>query len=182
MEDVMSFIRLFIVVFSFLFLGQVFGKNATAAQYLYMINKVIPERKTVAVFMSEDLVNKEKPKLERAAATFGITVTIYLIDNARTIGGSIKKLSSDDALVVYETPVLKEKSSKMFILSKCKEKGIPVISSSMDYAKSGAFIGIIVNDKFKMTELLINLQNHSDQSDKFTEEFNLSLGITQVLK
>lgn len=178
----MSIKLLFIAILLGVFSGQAFARNATAAQYLYMISKVIPEKKKVAIFMSKELVGKEKTKLERAAATFGLTATIYLIDNAKTIGTSLKKLTGNEALVVYETPVLSEKSSKMFILSKCKEKGIPVVSSSVDYAKAGAFIGIIVNEKFKLTELLINLQNHSDQSSKFTEEFNLSLGITQVLR
>ncbi len=177
----MNSIRLMVVIFMCLLTSQVFARNATAAQYLYMVSKVIPEKKNVAVFMSKDIVEKEKIKLERAAATFGITATIYLIDTAKTIGASLKKLNGDEALVVYETPVLDEKSSKMFILSKCKEKSIPVISPSEEYAKAGAFIGIIVNEKFKMSKLMINLQNHADQSSKFTEEFNSSLGITQVL-
>jgi len=178
----MNTIRLFVVILLYAFSGQLFARNATASQYLYMISKVIPEKKNVSIFMSKDLVDKEKPKLERAAVTFGLTVKIYLIDNARTIGSSLKKIESDNALVVYGSPVLDEKTSKMFILSKCKEKGIPVVSSNEEYAKAGAFIGIIVNEKFKMSQLLINLQNHADQSSKFTEEFNLSLGITQVLK
>jgi ABC-type uncharacterized transport system substrate-binding protein len=178
----MRTLRLTILLLLVLSTSQLFARNATAAQYLYMISKVIPEKKKVAVFMSRDLVEKEKGKLQRAAATFGVTVTIYVIEGARSIGTSLKKLSGDDVLVVYETSVLVQKSSKMFILSKCKEKGIPVVSPSEEYAKAGAFIGIFVNEKFKMTGLIINLQNHADLAPKFTEEFNVSLGITEVLK
>jgi len=162
--------------------GQSFARNATAAQYLYMVNKVIPEKKDVAVFMSNDLLETEKGKLERAAANFGLKVTIFIIDSPKTIGESLKKIEDNSVLVVYETEVLEEKSSKMFILSKCKERAIPVVSPSVEYAKSGAFIGIIVNEEHKMSQLLINLQNHSEFASKFTEEFNLALGVTELIK
>lgn len=171
-----------LVILLFCSITQLFAKNALASQYLYLVNQIIPDKKDVAVFMSKDLVDKEKIKLERAAATFGLNITIYLIDSQRTIGRSLKKLDDNCSLIVYETPVLEEKSSKMFIISKCKEKGVPIISASEEYAKAGAFIGIIVDDKFKISQLFVNLQNHGDLAPKFTEEFSLALGVTNLIK
>lgn len=162
--------------------GQVFARNATAAQYLYMVNKILPEKQNVAVFMSKDMVEKEKIKLERAAATFKLKVTIYIIESPRNIGESIKSIDENTALVVYETPVLEDKSSKMFIISKCKEKNIPIVTPSAEYVKAGAFVGIIVDEKFKMSQLMVNLQNYSQFESKFTEEFSLALGVTEIIK
>lgn len=178
----MKLVRILAGLFIFTLVAQSYATNATAAQYLYMVSKVIPEKKNVAIFMSNELLGVEKGKLERAAANFALKITIYVIDSPKAIGESLKKIEDNSVLVVYETPVLDDKSSKMFILSKCKESGIPVVSSSVEYAKSGAFIGIIVNEKHKMAQLLINLQNYSEFASKFTEEFNLALGVTEVIK
>ncbi|MCB0281020.1 MAG: hypothetical protein H6627_11680 [Calditrichae bacterium] len=173
---------LFITVTVFCSASQLFAKNATAAQYLYMVNQIVPEKQNVAIFMAKDMVETEKVKLERAAATFKLNVTVYVIESARNIGESLKKIDDNTALVVYETPILQEKSSKMFIISKCKEKNIPVITPSEEYVKSGALVGIIVDDKFKMSQLLINLQNYAQFAPKFTEEFTLALGVTEIIK
>ena len=178
----MKALNFFLIIVVILFVGQAFGRNATAAQYLYMVNKVVPEKTEVAVFMSKDMVDHEKQKLERAAATFKLKVTIYVIESQRTIGESLKSLNENTALVVYDTPLLADKSSKMFIISKCKEKNIPIISPSEDYAKAGALVGIIVDESFKMSRLLINLSNYSEIVPKFTEEFTLALGVTELIK
>jgi ABC-type uncharacterized transport system substrate-binding protein len=178
----MRALRVFVFLFVFGIFGQAIARNATAAQYLYMVNQIIPEKKNVAVFMSKELVETEKMKLERAATTFKLKVTVYIIESPRNIGESLKMIDENTALVVYETPVLQEKSSKMFIISKCKEKNIPIVTPSEEYVKSGAFIGIVVNEKLKVSQLLVNLQNYSQFAPKFTEEFTLALGVTEIIK
>lgn len=178
----MRALLLFITVTLFCSVSQLLAKNATAAQYLYMVNKIVPEKKNVAIFMSKEMVETEKVKLERAASTFDLSVTVYIIESPRNIGESLKKIDDSSALVVYETEILQEKSSKMFIISKCKEKNIPVITPSEEYVKAGALVGIIVDEKFKMSQLLINLQNYSQFAPKFTEEFTLALGVTELIK
>ena len=162
--------------------GNVAAKNATAAQFLYMINKILPEKKNVTIFMAKDILEKEKPKLERAAATFGMKVKIFLIENARSLGEGFKQVSDNDVLVVYENSVTTQKNSRLFILKKCKERNIPVVTPMASYSQSGAFLGIIVDDKFKMKDLLVNVQNYAQYAPKFTEEFNVANGITQVIK
>ncbi len=158
------------------------AKDATAAQYLYIIKKVLPEVKTVSVFLSSDQVDKAKGKFARAGATFGFKVKIYLVDSQKNIGENLKNISNSSVLIVYDTPTLMKKSSRMFILSKCKEHNIAIITSSADYSASGAFLGVIVNDKFKIKDLLVNLQNYSRFASIFTDEFKLALGVTKVIR
>ncbi|RMH64986.1 MAG: hypothetical protein D6677_03490 [Calditrichaeota bacterium] len=166
----------------FVLVGSLSAKNATAAQFLYMINKILPEKKNVTIFMSPDVLDKEKPKLERAAATFGMKVKIFLVENARSLGEGFKQVGDDNVLVVYENSVTSQKSSKLFILKKCKERNIPVVTPMASYSESGAFLGIIVDEKFKMKDLLVNVQNYAEYAPKFTEEFNMAVGVTQVIK
>ncbi len=164
------------------FSTQSIAKDATAAQFLYMIHKILPEAKTVSVFLSSDQLDKAKTKLARAGATFGVKVKIYLVDTQKNIGENLKAIADNSVLVVYDTPTLMKKSSRMFILSKCKEHNIAVVTSSADYSKSGAFLGLIVDDKYKMKDFLVNLQNYSRFASKFTDEFKLALGVTKVFK
>ncbi|HHM02471.1 MAG TPA: hypothetical protein ENJ15_05605 [Caldithrix abyssi] len=175
--------KLSLVLVLLMFLGgPLWAKNATAAQYLYMVNKVLPEKKNVSIFLPSELLSKEKPKIERAAATFGIKVKIFLIETARSLGEGFKQLKDDEVLIVYESDVTSVKSSRLFILKKCKERNIPVVTPMAEYSKAGAFLGIIVNDKFKMQDLLVNVQNYAQYAPKFTEEFNVAIGVTQVIK
>jgi len=178
----MKNMRLVASVILLLTVGSSLAENATSAQYLYMVNKVLPEVKKAAVFMPPELVEAEKSKLQRAAAAFQIQVTIYPIESNRTIGENLKKVSDDEVLIVYDSPVLMEKSSRLYILKKCKERNIPVITSNEEYSKSGAFIGIIVDGEFKISQLLVNLQHYEQFASKFTEEFSLALGVTQIIR
>ncbi len=170
-----------ILLFTFLS-GQLWAKNATAAQFLYMVSKVLPEKKNVSIFLPAELLSREKPKIERAAATFGLKVKLFLIETARSLGEGFKQLKNDEVLIVYESDVTSVKSSRLFILKKCKERNIPVVTPMEEYSKAGAFLGIIVNEKFKMKDLLVNVQNYAEYAPKFTEEFNVAIGVTQVIK
>jgi len=178
----MKLFKTLLILFLFAVSTQASAKDATAAQFLYMVNKILPEVKTVSVFLSSDQVDKAKTKLGRAGATFGLKVKIHLVDSQKDIGENLKSLSDNSVLLIFDTPMLMQKSSRMFIMSKCKERNIAVISSSADYSQSGAFLGLIVDDKFKMKDLLVNLQNYSRFADKFTDEFKLAMGVTKVFK
>ncbi len=163
--------------------GSVSANDATASQYLYMVHKILPEQKNVAIFMSEEQALKEQKKLTRAAASFKLKVSIYLIADARDIGKNLKRIKDGEPLILYDSPALMSKSSRQFILTKCKEKNIPVFSASMEYVKSGAFVGIIMKDGSKKVDhVMVNLKNFNKYATTFTDKFNMALGISEVMK
>ncbi len=163
--------------------GSAVASDATASQYLYMVHKILPEQKNVAIFMSGEQAQKEQKKLTRAAASFKLKVFIYLIADARDIGKNLKRIKDGEPLILYDSPALMSKSSMQFILIKCKENNIPVFSASMDYVKSGAFVGIIMKDNSKKVDhVMVNLKNFNKYTTTFTDKFNVALGIREVLK
>ncbi len=155
----------------------------TAAQYFYTAKKLMPEAMEISIFMSKDQLDVHKSKIERAATQFNLSPTIYVIESSKNIGQSINKMNDNGLLLIYETPELMDKSSRLFVLSKCKDKNIKIISSSLEYSQQGAFLGLITNDDKRIEHFIVNLK-HSEPAlaSIFTDEFISQVGVTEVIR
>jgi len=150
-------------------------------QVFYSIKKILPEAKKVGVFIPEELFKAEETKIARASKQMGMEVKVYLIKDTKSIGKNMKNLKDIDILVVYNDPVMTAKSSMMFILSKCKDKEIPIISSSEDYSKAGALIFLGRDDNNKIYYVL-NLKHTAYLAAKFDDASIEKLGIAKLIR
>lgn len=171
----------FLILQIFIFSSLAFGREVTLLQFFYTAKNVFPDVKEISIFLPAEQQAAEQPKIASAAAKMGLTVKLFLIDDAKSIGSNIKLLGNNTVLLVYDSPVLMEKSSRLFILSKSKEMQVPVITSSRDYSDSGALLGLFPDENNKL-KLIVNLQHSPYLSAKFTDEFNQKIGAAEVIR
>jgi len=150
-------------------------------QIFYSIKKILPEAKKVGVFIPEETFKNDETKIARASKQMGMEVKVYLIKDTKSIGKNMKKLKDVDILVVYDDPVLVNKSSMMFVLSKCKDKKIPIISSSEDYSNAGALI-FLGRDDNKKIYYVLNLKHTEYLAAKFDDASVEKLGIAKLIR
>ena len=150
-------------------------------QYFYTVKNILPETKNIGVFISEESYKTQEQQIKRASAQTGIKALVFIIKNARSIGKSIKQLNTNDALVIYDSPVLEKKSSRLFILSKTKDKKIPIITASKEYSDSGALI-CLGKDENNRTQIILNLKQTEYLASKFTDESLQKLRISKIIR
>jgi hypothetical protein len=164
----------------FSFLTSAFAKEATALQYFFLVKKIFPEKTEVSVFIDKDRLGEEKDKIARASAQTGLKALIFEVDDQKSIGQNLRQLADNQVLILYGSPVVEEKSSVMFILSKCKSKGVSIFTASRAYSESGALLGIL-NDEVG-AELVLNLKQNEQLATVFNENFIQEVGIKRVIR
>lgn len=157
------------------------AQNVTPRQYFFIVKKIFPDTKEISVIIDEKQLDNFKDDIAKAASQAQVIVKIYPISDFKSIGKSVKKINKSGILVVIPCPVLTNKSSKLFILSKCKAKDVAVISESKDYSDSGALLGIFPQDGAK-TKVVLNLKHSQDLLTKFTPDYAKQVGISEVLQ
>jgi len=159
--------------------GQNFAGDVTVLQLFHIIKQVFPETKNIALLMTKEDMNAELTKVNRAAAMTQLKVKIHAVENSFDIGKEIKRIAAKSILVVGNSELFNEKKTKLYILSKCKEKEISLITSSRDYVESGALLGLVKSEEGK-SEVMLNLKHYAFLRDKFTEEFKQEVNITEL--
>ncbi len=177
----MKKIIIFLMLTVFMQAGNVFAAQPTFLQYFFSVKKVLPDTKTIGIFLPESEFADQKAKIAKASKLTGIKSKIFLIDDMKSIGQSIQSLSGLDLLLVYDSPLLMKKTSRMFILSKCKAKNIPIITASEKYSKSGAFLGLLKGEKGH-TKMVLNLKLTPQLASLFTEDYLKKTGIKEQIK
>ena len=104
---------------------------------------------------------------------------IYEIDCTADIGKAAKKLTANSILVIYDDFIFENNKNKLYILSKCKEKKISLITSSMDYIQSGALPGYVEKDDKK--SIILNVTYYNHLKAQFNIETIQKLGVTEVI-
>jgi len=157
------------------------AKEANAMQLMYVVKKVFPETNDVALLIpKQNFDDNEKAHIARGAANAKLKVTVYAIDAHMDIGNAMKSLNDQSVLVVISSGILAESSSKLFLLSKCKERDISIIATSRDYAQSGALLGLVSENN--RTQLILNLKHSREElKGRFTESFVQELGIQEII-
>jgi len=171
------------ILFFILLVGFTIANAAqpTFLQYFFSIKKVLPDTKQVGVFLPESEFSVQKEKIAMASKRSGIKVKVFLISDMKSIGENMKSINGIDILLVYENPLLMEKSSRMFILSKCKDKKIPLITASEKYSKFGALLGLL-KDENGHSKIVLNLKYSPNLAAIFTDEYVKKTGIAKRIQ
>ncbi len=177
----MKRIYLISVIFLLILSQSASAKNITWLQYFFAVKKIFPETKEIAVFLPQSEQSSQKEAMAKAAAKIGVKIKLYLVDDARSIGNNLKLVPENSVLIIYDSPVLMDKSSRVYILSRCKEKNISVVTASKEYSDSGALVGLLRGDDGRL-KIVINLKFSPDLAAKFTPEFNQQAGVSKVLQ
>ena len=174
------FIITFLITLILLSIG-INAQNVTPRQYFFIVKKIFPDTKEISVILDEKDLPNFKDDIAKAAGQAQVKAKIYPVSDFKSIGKSVNKVEKSGTLVVVPSPVLADKSSKLFILSKCKEKDIAVISESKDYSDSGALLGVFPQDGAK-TKVVLNLKHSQDLLAKFTPDYAKQVGISEVIQ
>jgi ABC-type uncharacterized transport system substrate-binding protein len=152
------------------------GSEIPPLTFFFVLNKVFPEVKEVSIFMTKEMLAENESKLNRASGTFNIKATIYVIESTASLGNAIKQISPNSVVMIFSGGIMNEKSSILYVLSKCKEKQIVLLTSSMEYSTAGALLGLVVDENQK-TKLVVNLAHSENLRSKFSQESLLQQGI-----
>ena len=158
-----------------------YSKEASPMQFLYMVKQIFPENSEIAVFMSKETVSTNEKSLQRAAAQTQTQPKLYVIENSSDIGKRLRELKKNTILILFESELMMKKNSMMYILSKCKENEILLVTSSQEYSDLGALLGLIYN-KDNQLQVVINLKHNLQLKPKFSEEFIQVAGISKVIE
>lgn len=153
--------------------------KVSSMQLFYLVKQAFPEASEVNIFISKTNLADEKDKIARATVQFQLKALIYDIDNASDIGNGTKKLAENSILIVYDDEVFANKTNKLYILSKCKEKKISLVTSSMDYIQSGALLGYIEETSGK--KIILNITHYDHLKDMFTSDVLQKIGVAEVI-
>jgi len=158
-----------------------FGKDVTYLQFFYTIKNVFPDVKEVAIFLPQDLQEQEQSKIASASVKMGVTAKLYLITDVQSIGNNTKLLNQKSVVLIYNAPILAEKSNRDFIIKKCAEMQIPVVTSSQDFVQAGALIGLLPDENNKL-KLIVNVQQYPQIASLFSAEFSQKVGVAEIIR
>jgi len=158
-----------------------YAQEASPSQYFYVIKRLLPNVSEVSIFMAPELIEEKKLSINRAALQNKLTVKIFPIASAIELGKNIRQLKDGGVLIVYSSNVLLSKSSAVYVLKKCIEKNIAVVSSSQIYSDLGALLGLIRGEDNKL-KVVLNLKKYASLQSQITQDKIQLAGVTQVIE
>ncbi len=155
--------------------------NPSSPKIFYVVKSIFPENQNVYVLIDRDLLGTEKENIARAAAQNKVKVTIFPVDLAADISKALREIPDNSVLIVYNSKIFANKSSKLFILKKSKEKNLALVACTDDYSRSGALVGIIPLASGK-TRIVVNLKHSPAYQNKFTDNLVQQTGIAEIIR
>ncbi len=155
--------------------------NPSSPKIFYVIKSLFPETQKVYVLIDQNSLPGEKENIARAAAQNKFKVTIFPVDLAADISKALREIPENSVVVVYNSEIFSNKSSKLFILKKSKEKKLALVACTEDYSRSGALVGIIPQASGK-TKIVVNLKHSPAYQSKFTSDLVQQTGIAEVIR
>ena len=169
---------LFVLVGILVFTAPTLAK-VSSMQLLFLIKQAFPDVQEINVFINSTEMQDELATLTRAATQMQIKANVYEIANAANIGTGIQQIANNSILLVYDDEIFNNTKNKLYILSKCKEKQIAIVSSSNDFIQSGALLGYVDTDGSK--KIVLNLTYYDHLKSKFTPDVIQQIGVNQVI-
>ncbi len=151
----------------------------TPLQVFYIVRQGFPEQTEVSVLITEADYHRQEKKIGRAAAQMQLKVTIHVVRNSLDVGKAVKRTPNKSILVVFDNPALTSSKTKLYVLSKCKDKKVSIVTTSQAYSESGALLGVY-NEK-ENVKIVLNLKKNSHLKAMFSEEVKTKLGVSEVL-
>lgn len=160
--------------------GLLYAKEVTPLQLLFTVKQAFPESREVSIMVTTDNMATAGESIKRAVASTQLKAKIYVIASSADIGSALGKVPEKSILVIFNSGILTDKKSKLFVLSKCKPKQIAIITSSKDYSESGALLGIV--KEADETRMVLNLKHNQKYSAQFSDAVITKLGIQEVIR
>jgi hypothetical protein len=157
-----------------------FSKDITPLQLLFVAKKVFAEKQKAYVMIDKKGFREFEEGLKRASVQMQVELQIYLIGGKADVGNAFKEIEDNSLLIIFDSAFLTESSTKLYVLSKCKDNRISIVTSSKHYGDSGALLTLF-NDELGNTKIQLNLQKNEDHKDRFTKELIENSGINEVL-
>lgn len=154
--------------------------KVTPLQLFYISKKVFAEKQEAYVLIDQKTFNQAEAAIKRASAQMQLELKIYLIGSKMDVGNAFKEIKDSGVLVVFDSHLLNQSATRLYVMSKCKDKHISIITNSTEYGDSGALLTLFSTDAGE-TKIKLNLQKNEEQKNRFTEELIKSSGITDVL-
>lgn len=159
----------------------IFSKDITPLQLLFTVKQTFPDCQQLSILISKELLAKEEKNIARASAQTQIKATIYVVNSSSDIGSALRKIKKGSVMILFGSGVLSESKSRLYVLSKCKPKKIAIVTSSNDYAQSGALLSVVWDENQKLKTVL-NLKHNEHLRSKFTPDFIQTVGIKEVIE
>ena len=155
------------------------GGSVNALHYFYLVHQVFPEVTDLYIMIDKDRLASEMSKIQSGSAQYSIKTSVYDAENQVDIGKAIRDMKENSYVVIYDDQIFLEKKNMMYILSKCTERQISIITSSREYIEAGALLGYIDDGGSK--KIVLNLKHYEHLKEKFTVEFIQKVGIHEVI-
>jgi len=169
-----------VCVFILMLTAQVFADEVSPLQIFHLMKQVFPAQEKVAVFISDAQYTKLKDKINLAAMQNNVKAHVFIVESSGDIGTALNGLEKNSVLILFESRTLLNNTSKLYILSKCKEKQVPIVTTSKAYSDSGALVAVVKDQDDKLA-LTLNLKQNAHLKDLFTEELIAKIGFKDVI-
>ena len=152
----------------------------SALQLLYLVKQAFPEKEQVEVFINKDEYKEKETNIKVASAQMKFKINVHLIEQATDIGQAFGKIADNSLLVIFTAEVFNKSSARLYVLSKCKDKQVAIITTSKEYSDSGALL-CVYKDENAQLKVVLNLKKNEHLKDRFTEEVIQKAGIQEVV-
>lgn len=157
-----------------------FANGVTPLQIFYVVKQAFPEQEKVEVLISKEMFAEMEGSINRAAAHNHLKLQVFVVESPIGISDALSGLKPNSVLVLFESALMLNNTTKLYILSKCKEKQIAIVTSSKAYSDSGALIALIQDQTDKPT-LVLNLKQNEHLKNRFTQELIEKIGFQDVI-
>jgi ABC-type uncharacterized transport system substrate-binding protein len=156
-----------------------FADDIGPMQFFYVTKQLFPTHDKVAVFVSKSQFNELEEKIKLSAAQNNLKAHVFIVESTGDIGAALNTIESNSVLVLFESRMLLSNTTKLYILSKCKEKQIAIITSSKSYSDSGALVA--VTKEAEKLSLILNLKQNEHLKTVLTQDVIAKIGFNEVI-
>lgn len=157
-----------------------FAKDVTPLQLFFLVKQAFPDKQELSILITKEQYKEQETKIKRATAQMKIKANVHMVSGSKDVGKALKKVVDNAIVVLFDSEALAKQATKLYVLSKCKEKGVALITTSKPYGDSGALLCIYIDEADKLT-ILLNIKKNLHQKDRFTEALVQKLGVSEVV-
>ncbi len=157
-----------------------FGKDVTPLQLFFLVKQAFPDKQELAILITKEQYEEQETKIKRATVQMKIKAIIHMVSGSKDVGRALQKVADNAIVVLFDSEALTKQATRLYVLSKCKEKRISLVTTSKPYGESGALL-CLYNDKADKLTILLNLKKNLHEKGRFTDALVQKLGVSEVV-